>query len=282
MSHQRSKSTSDLRSSNPPHPPPVEHAETAPLSISIPRRGSMSTSFGLAASPITFGSAKFSAPTTNPFLNPIVSPSSNNGPHSASAFGTTPPTNLSGLSSSIPPSFNRRFSTGFTNPLNNHPLAGSANASTASTQTKFFVLVVMSQQQAEDRAFRSTVFAASSPPLSRYPTNKGDLQSPEFGGGGGGGGGAGSGGGGIGGLLRKFSRSGSHPLDSNEPGPAPVTAQYHYGFGNNDSRGAARPSDGHNSHLSAVEALKQPQPQEKISRPGTPMRNMILTGQMLD
>ncbi|KAF9945723.1 hypothetical protein BGZ65_010443 [Modicella reniformis] len=102
----------------------------------------------------------------------------------------------------------------------------------------------------------------------------------------------------MGGLFRKFSassRSGAaqHPFDSNEAGP-PVQPVGH-GIRNNgplsnapesnnsiksDSRQPKGQSNVH-PHLKAVDALV-PSPQDKNSRSSSPMRNMILNGQMLD
>ncbi|KAG0284757.1 hypothetical protein BGZ97_008068 [Linnemannia gamsii] len=89
----------------------------------------------------------------------------------------------------------------------------------------------------------------------------------------------GGGGGGIGGLFRKFSVSGrsggNHHLDRNEPGPAsshdiPNTYQ---GQGGPTAK----------AHIKAVDALKPPANQkDQISRSSSPMRTMILNGQMLD
>src|SRR5690349_13442911 len=99
---------------------------------------------------------------------------------------------------------------------------------------------------------------------------------------------------GMGGLFRKFSgRSGQHPLDSNEAGPPPAAPHTSHGHGAGTS-GMNPPSNAteHNnmqargfpfvhSHLSTVDALKSSQ-KDKDSRSSSPMRSMILNGQMLD
>ncbi|KAF9539955.1 hypothetical protein EC957_004843 [Mortierella hygrophila] len=130
----------------------------------------------------------------------------------------------------------------------------------------------------DDRGRRQSLFG-SSPPLGRHHT---DIHEPTFttntttyahnstdtGGGGGGGGG-------IGGLFRKFSvsgRSGNHPLDRNEPGPASSHDMP------NTHQGPTVPM----AHNKAVDALKPPAQKDQISRSSSPMRNMILNGQMLD
>ncbi|KAI1313081.1 hypothetical protein EDD11_002718 [Mortierella claussenii] len=275
MSHTRSKSTSSVSFDSPRSAQAATMSvdnsnrnNSTPLAISIPRQRSMSTSFGLATSPITLmGSSSIS--NSNPFLNPIVSPTSANSKHpAAGSFGTTPPTNLTGLPSSIPSSMglNKRFSSSFTNPLSSHPLSAG---NTAGIQTDY-------QQQSTRR---SSLFG-SSPPMSRNDNHA--MSPPEHkatnavntGTGDTGGGGGGGGGGGIGGLFRKFStsRQGAgatqqHPFDVNEAGPLPVAAQ--------------QPHVASAAHLSTIDTLKHQQP-DRNSRPGSPMRNMILNGQMLD
>ncbi|KAF9088453.1 hypothetical protein BGX23_007358 [Mortierella sp. AD031] len=243
----------------------------------MPRQRSMSTSF-CATSPVATFSGS-SGINHNPFFNPIISPSSvssTSGPGGGgggAGANATPASTLASLSSSIPSSLNRRFSANFTNPL-------TINTATSPTS-------IASQ---DDRGRRQSLFG-SSPPLSRHLN---DIHEPTFsnatphtstaaahphdstdtGGGGGGGGG------GIGGLFRKFSVSGRssgagnvHPTttipDRNEPGP--VSANTHQG-------GPLLMA-----HVKAVDALKPPASQkDQISRSSSPMRSMILNGQMLD
>ncbi|KAG0271260.1 hypothetical protein BGZ95_000940 [Linnemannia exigua] len=239
----------------------------------------MSTSFGFTTTPtsavagsgaVTSPVASFSASNAagNPFHNPIISPSSSSIPSSSGATTgvntATSSSTLASLSSSIPSSLNRRFSANFTNPLTSSTLATSPT-----TQ--------------DERGRRQSLFG-SSPPLSRHLT---DIHEPTFnitthntathaydstdGGGGGGGG--------IGGLFRKFSVSGrsSHPLtDRNEPGPASSHEMP------NTHQGPPLNLSGM-AHIKAVDALKPPASQkEHISRSSSPMRSMILNGQMLD
>ncbi|KAG0297530.1 hypothetical protein BGZ96_006039 [Linnemannia gamsii] len=238
MSHQRSQSTSSILNehSNNPYTNNNNSTPTAPLSISLPRQRSMSTSFGFATAPGSSG-----APTSpistfpsssinpNPFLNHITSP-----PSASTASGTgggsngNPTATLASLSSSIPSSLNRRFSANFTNPLT------TTNANMAASPTSTF----------------------------HDPADTG-----------------GGGGGGIGGLFRKFSVSGrsggNHQLDRNEPGPASShdIPNTHQGQGGPTAM----------AHIKAVDALKAPVNQkDQISRSSSPMRNMILNGQMLD
>ncbi|KAG0364924.1 hypothetical protein BC939DRAFT_490507 [Gamsiella multidivaricata] len=241
MSHQRSKSTSSLGINSPP---------TTPAAISIPRQRSMSTSLGMATSPIAFSG------TSYVFNNPMGSPSSTVASASSSGpgSGTTPPTNLS---NNIPSQLNRRFSASFTNPLN----------------------VVNAHHPTEERRRRSSLFG-SSPPVSRSDHHSSDHSNSTSSTG------ISSG---IGELFRKFSTSGrsgagaaaaaQHPMDTNESGPP----ARHFGSGplsNAPESNTGHPFEQH-PHLRSVEAL-EPSQQDKNSRPSTPMGNMILNGQMLD
>ncbi|KAF9926125.1 hypothetical protein BGZ67_008256 [Mortierella alpina] len=194
----------------------------------------------------------------NPFLNPIVSPSTGAAPSNAS-FSTSPPTNFASLSNSIPTSFNRRFSSSFTNPLNNHPAAPNTV-----------------QSQSEERGRRSSLFATS-PSLSRHPTSNGQVSEQAAT--------ANRTQGGLGGLLRKFSVSGrsgpaQHSMDGNEFGPS---SHQQPGIGplSNVSKGSHIHQPVEKPPHAAVDALKPSQP-DKNSRSSSPMRSMILNGQMLD
>ncbi|KAI8352717.1 hypothetical protein B0O80DRAFT_81581 [Mortierella sp. GBAus27b] len=269
MSHQRSKSTSSLAGSE--SPAAASSTNTAPLSISIPRQRSMSMSLGLATSPIALSGSSVLPNPSNPLLSPIVSSSPHSATPSAPGFGTTPPTSLSGFSNSIPTSIQRRFSASFTNPLNSHTPVGTASNATVGAQV-------------EERGRRSSLFGTS-PTATRHATSYSDHTSDH------------TTGMGIGGLFRKFSvngRSGQHPLDSNEAGPPPAAPHTSHGHGAGTSAGMNLPSNAteHNSmqartfplvhpHLSTVDALKSSQ-KDKDSRSSSPMRSMILNGQMLD
>ncbi|KAG0005615.1 hypothetical protein BGZ79_003526 [Entomortierella chlamydospora] len=256
MSHQRSKSFStsgDRLPSPPAEPTPV------PLSINVPRKRSMSISFGLPTSPLSYtGPSTLSSSLNNSSNSSNNNNPSSNPPSANSNFGTTPPTNLNSISNSIP-SLTRRFSSSFTNPLTN-PFAGSTNNVGA---------------QPEERTRRPSLFG-SSPPLSYHnPLNNDQppkMKEP-------------SGSGGIGGLFRKFSTSGrsgaaQHPMDSNETGPhaqqpgfGPLSNRADMNKNQGPVHGPSQPNN------NTINDLKQ---QESIPRPASPMRNMILTGQMLD
>ncbi|KAF9355821.1 hypothetical protein BGX26_006069 [Mortierella sp. AD094] len=263
MSHQRSKS---FTSSGEGLPSPPAEPAPAPLSISVPRKRSMSISFGLPTSPLSYTGPSIVSSSLNNNTNTntnINNNSSSNPAPSNSSFGTTPPTNLTGLSNSIP-SLNRRFSSSFTNPLTN-PFAGSAN--NVGTQP-------------EERGRRPSLFG-SSPPLSYHNAINNDRplasEPPKMK--------ETSGSGGIGGLFRKFSTSGrsgaaQHPMDSNDTGP-PLAQQPGFGpLSNltemNKNQGPAHGPDQPNNNT--INDLKQ----DKIQRSASPMRNMILNGQMLD
>ena len=100
---------------------------------------------------------------------------------------------------------------------------------------------------------------------------------------------------GTGGLFRKFSttgRSAGHPLDRNDTGPANLGGAQPNGQNKQTLQqlhaALAHASDHHShqqqqqqQHLSAVDKLKKPS-QDKHSRSSSPMRSMILNGQMLD
>ncbi|KAG0305897.1 hypothetical protein BGZ98_003340 [Dissophora globulifera] len=190
------------------------------------------------------------------------------------SLATTPPTNLTGISTSIPSNLSRRFSTSFSNPLTNHPLSSST-------------------AQMDDKGRRSSLFG-SSPPLSRFPTNTNNttnhinsqlssfdqpatpISASNHGNTGG-----------IGGLFRKFSTSGRggvgvsgdsgggggmHSFDANEAGPLSNVSESNRGNGGTHAPAARHP------HMSTVESLKASQQE----RPNSPMGNMMLNGQMLD
>ncbi|KAG0051606.1 hypothetical protein BGZ83_003526 [Gryganskiella cystojenkinii] len=273
--HSRSKSTSSIDSVLEAHSSAImtpsstgsttttgSSATTAPLSISIPRSRSMSQSFHLATSPITFAHNN-----TNPFMTSPTSANSING------SGTTPPTNLSSLASSIPISISgRRFSSSFTNPL-------TTSATVGSPPTTGFAKEIEQSRRASTSLFGSTSSTGTSPPFSRHPVpplpNEIPHNNTDTGGHGGGGG--------IGALFRKFSASnrgtvGFHPAipDKNEAGPGhPLD----FATENNNYRGGPHQHPPlHNAHLD----VKKTANADGDSRSNSPMRNMILNGQMLD
>ncbi|KAG0086565.1 hypothetical protein BGZ93_011441 [Podila epicladia] len=201
---------------------------TAPLAISIPRRGSLSSSFSLATSPRAFASAG------NPFLNPI-SPTSSSIPHPA--YGAAPSTNLSTSIPTTPSSppgpgiLGRRFSVGF-NPHSQ--------------------IIPSSQSQG------STTVTA---------TAGGIFRKFSIGGGGGGGG-----------FVDKNSTEDMHQ-------PQPQQASHSSIFATLQARrhkDSSSEQQHKQDHLTAVQHLKAPQSQDKNSRSSSPMRSMILNGQMLD
>ncbi|KAF9381603.1 hypothetical protein CPB97_007648 [Podila verticillata] len=195
-----------------------------PVSVGIPRRGSLSSSFALATSPRAFTAA------SNPFLNPI-SPTATSNPHQA--FSTTPPTNLStsiptSSSSSSPPNrgfLGRRFSMGF----NPHPQ------------------IVPSSQDNHG---------------STTATAGGLFRKFSIGGGGGGGG----------------DRNGTE--DIHQPQPQPHSSIF--ATLQSNKRRDAFEQQHKPDHKTTVQHLKSPENQDKNSRSSSPMRSMILNGQMLD
>ncbi|KAF9304169.1 hypothetical protein BGZ74_002204 [Mortierella antarctica] len=111
-----------------------------------------------------------------------------------------------------------------------------------------------------DRGRRTSLFggSGSSPPMSMPPVSTAQAEIP-------------------GGLFRKFSTGrSSHPFDRNETDPAgglaPQPNLATSGGGNGPAGGA---------HLTAVEKLKPPH-DNRHSRSNSPMRSLILGGQMLD
>ncbi|KAF9305356.1 hypothetical protein BGZ74_010489 [Mortierella antarctica] len=216
--------------------PDIPHSSSnrsaAPLAISIPRRGSLSSSFALATSPRAFASAG------NPFLNPI-SPTSSSIPHPA--FGANPPTNLSTnipTTSSPPPGpgiLGRRFSVGF-NPHSQ---------------------IIPSSQ---DNPHGSSTAGAT--------TAGGLFRKFSIGGGGGGGGG----------YADKNSTDDMHQ-------PQPQQAPHSSIFATlkaNRHRDSSSEQQHKQDHLTTVQHLKAPASQDKNSRSNSPMRSLILNGQMLD
>ncbi|KAF9351434.1 hypothetical protein BGX34_000569 [Mortierella sp. NVP85] len=260
MSHQRSKSTSSSESPT----------AVTPLSISIPRQRSMSTSLGLATSPIAMSGSSILSSSHNPLFSSAVSPTTQVTAPPVAGFGTTPPTTLSSLSGSVPTSIHRRFSASFTNPLNNHTPVVTGSSAAASVVGA----------QVDERGRRSSLFGTS-PPVKRHTINTDRPPDHTVNTAGGGGGG----GGGIGGLFRKFSvgsRSGvtsQHPLDSNEAGPPAVHPIGQTPLSNTDEH---KNRQNHFDARSPLGTLKSPQQQDKNSRSNSPMRSMILNGQMLD
>ncbi|KAF9973064.1 hypothetical protein BGZ73_003728 [Actinomortierella ambigua] len=283
MSHQRANSTSSIGDRFPgttaasagidiPQRQRQPSATTAPLSISIPRQRSISSSFTLATSPRSFSTNNvFGA---NPFFAQSTVPASAAAQTSpfAAAFGplspvqATPPNAAGGGLPTAPPAnipvLHRRFSSSF-NQLNQ--MVGSPPNATF-------------QQKDEVRGRRTSMFAGSSPPASMMPpsqTFNPPASSPP------------SSGEKIG-LFRKFSTTGRtagvgilngngfHPLDRNEPGPAAPPASTAPVANEIDHQ--PRPMRGplSKAHLGAD------RPADRPSRSSSPMRSMILNGQMLD
>ncbi|KAF9195733.1 hypothetical protein BGZ50_003680 [Haplosporangium sp. Z 11] len=231
-------------------------ASGAPLSVSIPRQRSFSSSFSLATSPRTFTGSSIVTNPNNALLNSsgaaaAFAPMS---PTSSTIPGSTPATN--GSTSQTIPVLHRRLSSSF-NQLNQF----------ASTPPN-------SGTQMNERGRRTSLFGGSSPPM--YST--GSTQSNETN--------KSSGGG----LFRKFSttgRSAGHSFDRNDVGPAGQDPQPNGNIFRNDGHQksslfsqAAGSSVASGNHLSAVDRLKPSQ--DKHSRSSSPMRSMILNGQMLD
>ncbi|KAG0359579.1 hypothetical protein BG005_000528 [Podila minutissima] len=198
--------------------PDIPHSSSnrsaAPLAISIPRRGSLSSSFALATSPRAFASAG------NPFLNPI-SPTSSSIPHPSPPPG--------------PGILGRRFSVGF-NPHSQ---------------------IIPSSQ---DNPHGSSTAGAT--------TAGGLFRKFSIGGGGGGGGG----------FADKNSTDDMHQ-------PQPQQAPHSSIFATlkaNRHRDSSSEQQHKQDHLTTVQHLKAPASQDKNSRSNSPMRSLILNGQMLD
>ncbi|KAF9314440.1 hypothetical protein BG000_004682 [Podila horticola] len=110
-----------------------------------------------------------------------------------------------------------------------------------------------------DRGRRTSLFggSASSPPISMPPVSTSQAEN-------------------SGGLFRKFSTGrSSHPVDRNETDPVGGLAPQP----NLAASGGNGPVGG--AHLTAVEKLKPPH-DNRHSRSNSPMRSLILGGQMLD
>ncbi|KAF9427176.1 hypothetical protein BGZ94_005349 [Podila epigama] len=177
--------------------------------------------------------------------NPLLVPASPTSVGPAIALGTT--SNVS--TSQTMPVLHRRFSSSF-NQLNQ------------------IVISPPSSGNATERGRRTSMFggSGSSPPMSMSmpagPTSHPQAHSLE-----------------STGLFRKLSlngRSGGHPLDSNEtdlPG----------GLAPEPNLAAAGTGRGQTQHalITAVDKLKPPQ-DSRPSRSNSPMRSLILGGQMLD
>ncbi|KAG0335520.1 hypothetical protein BG004_008422 [Podila humilis] len=245
MSHQRANSTSSLNNSfyggvagmatfsgsRPDDLPPPSSSSSDPLSISIPRQRSFSSSFSLATSPRTFTGSSIISNPSNPFLGSYgpASPTTN-GP---SSFGA------STSASQAIPVLHRRFSSSF-NQLNQIV----SQPPNTGVQT--------------ERGRRTSLFggSGSSPPMS-MPKNSAVTSQPVEN---------------AGGLFRKFStssRSGGHPLDHNETEPT------------SSLEPQPNLTTNHPLHLTAVDKLK-PAHDNRHSRSNSPMRSLILGGQMLD
>ncbi|KFH71055.1 hypothetical protein MVEG_03901 [Podila verticillata NRRL 6337] len=162
------------------------------------------------------------------------------------ASPTTAPSSFGGSNSTAQtmPVLHRRFSSSFNqlNQIVSPPTGGAQN----------------------DRGRRTSLFggSGSSPPMSMPPVATSQAEN-------------------SGGLFRKFSTSGrsnGHPFDRNETDPvgglAPQPNLATSNGGNNNG-----PVGG--VHLTAVDKLKPPH-DNRHSRSNSPMRSLILGGQMLD
>ncbi|KAG0308371.1 hypothetical protein BGZ98_008168 [Dissophora globulifera] len=254
-------------------------SSSTPLSISVPRQRSFSSSFSLAAtSPRTFVAVPNSA-TGASFLAAFPSPLS---PSSASAPNYSANNNNN---ASTAPALHRRFSSSF-NQLNQ--IAGSSTA--AGSQTT-------------ERGRRASFFSGTSPPMmtaintsatpsatdpNRTSPTSATGTAPVT----------------AGGLFRKFSTTGrsagasmssslpfsaGHPFDKNDTGPTTLGESGHIQSNSEELRQSVslataqqqqHDAGSTNGLLSAVDKLKPSQ--DKHSRSSSPMRSMILNGQMLD
>ncbi|KAF9940933.1 hypothetical protein BGZ67_006355 [Mortierella alpina] len=288
MSHQRANSTSSISNvfesgsgSNPIYgnkggmatasgapkgvdlPASSPSSVSAPLSISLPRQRSFSSSLSLATSPRTFTGSSIISNPNNAFLKDAFAPISPTVSAFPAGTGSTPSSTVATSASQNVPVLHRRFSSSF-NQLNQIAASSSNNGS-----------------QTVERGRRTSMFGGSSPPLPSgasaqgADTNKSTSRAS---------------------LFRKFSttgRSAGHPFDRNDSGPTGLGPQ----VSGNNAQGEAfkeskkqhpffanaaadAPTSSGGSHLSAVEKLKPSQ--DKLSRSSSPMRSMILNGQMLD
>ncbi|KAG0057674.1 hypothetical protein BGZ83_005613 [Gryganskiella cystojenkinii] len=252
-----------MASSNPPPSP------GGPLSINIPRQRSFSSSFSLATSPSprTFtGSSIVSNPN-----NAFGGPSSFSAALAPLSPTTTTPTGTAASvnGSQTIPVLHRRFSSSF-NQLNQIASASSSSPTASGSQ-------------ANERGRRASFFGGTgtSPALMsensgngvNHSNNSNNSKTPAAGGG----------------LFRAFSVSGKssgHPLDRNDAGPINLGANHISGNNNYPhdetfSGFAPRAASGEGEHLTTVEKLR-PTHKDKHSRSSSPMRSMILNGQMLD
>ncbi|KAG0278551.1 hypothetical protein BGZ95_003733 [Linnemannia exigua] len=255
-----------------------------PLSVSIPRQRSFSSSFSLATGGIPI-SAGAPSPRTFTGSSIISNPNSASFPGPANPFALGAFTPLSPTSSSPPgssvsvsqsvPVLHRRFSSSF-NQLNQ----------IVSPST------VTGGAQSNERGRRTSMFGGNSPPTSTTVSiqtansNTDNNNSVSAMGGG---------------LFRKFSTSGrsnaattttpavngtaGHPFDRNDAGPTvavtpqPSSNQHQQQYGSSKLPPGTQDSNGH--HLTtAVDKLKPSY--DKTPRSSSPMRSMILNGQMLD
>ncbi|KAF9916363.1 hypothetical protein BX616_003949 [Lobosporangium transversale] len=301
MSHQRANSVSgsfnhqykgDMVSTAMPPMSPTSSfnnstsaaSVSTPLSISIPRQRSFSTSISRAAtSPRAFTGSSIIANPNYGFLSSSVGTATT--PFSAAAFGAplASPTSVSspsGASSTTIPSsqsvpvLHRRFSTSF-NQLNQ--FVGSPTTTNGGVNS-----------QTSERGRRaSSFFGSGSPPTSINDITNSSATNTGT-----------SSGSGAGGLFRKFSttgRSAGHPFDRNDAGPTNLgglqsNKSGHHIHGeqsmfahapDHDVKTIAVDSYAGSIHKNADSHLK-PSCQDKHSRSSSPMRSMILNGQMLD
>ncbi|KAF9439228.1 hypothetical protein BGZ76_008595 [Entomortierella beljakovae] len=234
---------------------------STPLSISIPRQRSFSSSFSLANSPRGFTGSSIIANPSNGFLNSTAFGGPLASPTTASFSSSNPPTSSGASlpSSQTMPVLHRRFSSSF----------GQLNQIVGTSPTN------ASAQQTE-RGRRTSLFGGSSPPsisvaattATQSPAESNPARP---------------------GLFRKFSSGRAGPLDRNDAGPTNVgppqpnsnassivTSEGQYQI----TAASTATLSGNNNHLSAVDKLKPSH--DKHSRSSSPMRSMILNGQMLD
>ncbi|KAF9200697.1 hypothetical protein BGZ49_009066 [Haplosporangium sp. Z 27] len=228
---------------------------TAPLSISIPRQRSFSSSFSIATNSSPRGAYTGSSLIANPNNGFLNSPGVGSATSFSAAFGgpLASPTSASFSPSSTAttatgsqaiPVLHRRFSSSF-NQLNQ--IVGSSPTN-----------------QNVDRGRRASLFGGSPPPMTPLtPTTQSPTEANT-----------------KPGLFRKFSASGrsSHPFDRNDAGPASVGPQPDNGMQHQVATATVNVTN--SGHLSAVDKLRPSK--DKHSRSSSPMRSMILNGQMLD
>ncbi|GJJ69861.1 hypothetical protein EMPS_02210 [Entomortierella parvispora] len=220
-----------------------------PLSISIPRQRSFSSSFSMATSPRTFTGSSIISNPNSAFGGPssfsaALTPLS---PTTTSPTGSTPMANTS----RTVPVLHRRLSSSF-NQLNQ--IATSSPSAPSGSQST-------------ERGRRASFFGGTGVSSSENAAAPA-AESNKVGGGG---------------FFRNFpvsSKASGHPMDRNEGGPASFGPNHISSNNPHDvsSSSSGIPRTAGDVHLTAVEKLKP----HHQSRSSSPMRSMILNGQMLD